>query len=264
MSFVFEKLVGAGNDFVFILEKDLPTNTERPTMVAKACQRNFGIGADGVAIIKEVDLSSHHFQWDFYNSDGSSAEMCGNAARCAVRFIANHYNISDCLIETAAGAVCGKIDDDKIEVSWELHSDKMVEVNVDLENFKTFQGFYINTGVPHFVIANSTREVTPEDCLEIQRHPRFGQSQTNVTLLETSDQGVNLTKTFERGVKGFTLACGTGVIASAFVLQKEHRQDEYFLQAPGGDLSVQLNGAKVTLRGPADLVFTGTYKAKEL
>ncbi len=263
MTLPFEKLVGAGNDFVFALHKNIPKDLDRSTFAKQICNRNTGIGADGLVIIHELETERFAFVWDFYNSDGSKAEMCGNAARCTVLFIHEHYQTDQCEFETMAGLVKGHYTPGHIEVSWKLTSDKMAEVDLDLENFKSFKGYYINTGVPHFVIHNQLNEISLKDCAEIQAHPKFGKEQTNVTLLDSLEDGVNSTKTFERGVKDFTLACGTGVIASAFVLQSQKKEDIYHLEAPGGSLSVKIDGTKVTLIGPAQRVFKGEYDLRK-
>lgn len=259
----FEKWVGAGNDFVFIMETELPSSVDRKKLAIEVCERNTGIGADGLVILSKKDSQHRLFAWDFYNSDGSKAEMCGNAARCTVKFIQSQFGFDECQFETQAGLVTGKVLENEVEVSWSIASNKMAEVSVDLENFKSFKGFYINTGVPHFVLLNQLNEVSRRDCAEIQAHPKFGDAQTNVTLLDTNNEGVNSTKTFERGVKDFTLACGTGVIASAFVLQNQHKLDQYELVAPGGKLKVKIDGTRVVLIGPAQLVFNGKFLVKE-
>ncbi len=258
----FDKLVGAGNDFVFIHHSDLPESIDRRLLAQEICHRNSGIGADGLVILHRGE-PANLFVWDFYNRDGSKAEMCGNAARCTVLFIHKHFQLNRCEFKTLAGTVQGAFNPGHIEVQWSLASEKMAELSIDLENFKTFKGFYINTGVPHFVLHNHVNEVTLQDCAEIQAHPRFGEDQTNVTLLDSDEDGVHKTKTFERGVKSFTLACGTGVIASAFVLKNIEEKDVYQLQAPGGVLSVKISGDSVTLIGPADFVFSGQYNLGE-
>ncbi len=262
MKLPFHKMVGAGNDFVFVREEHIPETADPAKLTAFLCGRQEGIGADGLAVFGVVDLEQRRFRWDFYNSDGSSAEMCGNAARCAVVYLAEVFDITDCTVETQAGPVSGKIIDGGASVSWELRSNQMKSCTVDLENFKSFQGYFMDTGVPHFVIFNTSVEATEQDCLEIQKHPQFGAAQTNVTFLETVD-GKNQTKTFERGVRTFTLACGTGVIASALVLENEEPQDLYQLVAPGGKLQVIIKQKSVTLIGPARSTFAGTFILKE-
>jgi diaminopimelate epimerase len=263
MNLPFTKWVGAGNDFIFILDKALPPSLPRPSLAKEICDRQFGVGADGLVIVKPLDVEESQFIWDFYNSDGSSAEMCGNAARCAIRFIHQNFGFQKSSFQSLAGLIEG-FDGDLVEVHWTIASDAMKKTTLKLENFKSFEGFFIDTGVPHFVLLNPGLDLTRDDCLAIQSHPQFGLKQTNVTVLDTESQApLCLTKTFERGVRGFTLACGTGVIASAFVLQNLKKQDQYNLRAPGGDLSVRIDGQKVTLIGPAEKIFEGTYPIKE-
>jgi diaminopimelate epimerase len=262
MMIAFEKLVGAGNDFVFLAQQDLPEAVSPSKLAKKICNRNSGVGADGLVILHQGDEKTS-FVWDFYNQDGSSAEMCGNAARCCVLYIHQLFGIDECEIQTLAGTVKGVFTPGHIEVSWSIPSDKMVDLSIDLESFKTFNGQFINTGVPHFVLTNQLGDVTLEDCQELQKHPKFAPEQTNVTFLDTDENGVYKTKTFERGVKNFTLACGTGVIASAFVLQAKQPADIYHLRAPGGKLSVKIDGPHVTLIGPAQRTFNGHYQLTE-
>ncbi len=261
----FKKFVGTGNDFVFLLEKDLPTDINRAQLAEFMCQRYFGVGADGLVIVSPSSTDKNFYLWDFYNSDGSKAEMCGNAARCATLFICSHFGGNSCEFETLAGVVAGLVGDDDVSVSWTLQSAVVKELEVDLENFKTFKGHFVNTGVPHFVLSSDRMDkVTKQDCLMIQAHPSFGPDQTNVTFLETTDEGINKTRTFERGVRDFTLACGTGVIASAFVLQGRKKKDLYELEAPGGKLKVRIEENRVTLIGSAIQVYEGQYKYKEV
>lgn len=259
----FAKLVGAGNDFVFVLESDLPPHIDRPQFSKEICSRNFGVGADGFVILSKKDRREGHFVWDFYNSDGSKAEMCGNAARCAVEFVAQKFSLEKCEFETLAGLVSGEKLTQGTAVQWDIGNNKTKALDIGLENFMNFKGHFINTGVPHFVITNPTPELTQNDCLAIQTHPQFGKANTNVTVLNVDNSGKARTKTFERGVKDFTLACGTGVIASAIVLEEMEKKDVYELEAPGGFLRVKLQQSIVTLIGPAKLTFTGQYPLKK-
>lgn len=257
MKLSFHKLVGAGNDFVFVKANDIAKQWDRRQLAKMICDRQWGIGADGFVIMEQQSGDSL-YQWDFYNSDGSSAEMCGNAARCAIRFIKDQFNNLPCQMETLAGTVHGDIQD-QVHVTWQVQTNQLKQQSVDLENFKTFEGFFINTGVPHFVILNRASDISLDDCLAIQQHPIFGEAQTNVTLLDIQEDGTQQTKTFERGVRNYTLACGTGVIASAFVLQNIKPQSLYELEAPGGVLGVQIQDKTVTLIGPGENVFSGHY-----
>lgn len=255
MTLAFDKLVGAGNDFIF-LSSDSRIDTENlPDLTRKLCDRHFGIGADGLVFIEK--LAGTLFKWHFYNSDGSSAEMCGNAARCSFQFIKKYFQINEAQMETLCGTVHGRVlSDTEVEVSWTLQNSILVEKSVELDSNRKVSGFFINSGVPHFVIFNP-ETYSQKELRLIQSHPAFGSTETNVTLLDNR-RGQNLTRTFERGVRDFTLACGTGVIASAFVLQHQCNKEIYYLSAPGGDLQVKLNGPEVFLKGSAQIIFYGT------
>ncbi len=260
MSLPFYKFVGAGNDFVFLEYKPPLANLNLSQLSKEICDRHFGIGADGLVAVETLSLLEKKFKWHFFNSDGSSAEMCGNAARCAFQFIHQVYNIKSASIEALCGTLTGEVNESEIKVSWDITSTNLEQLSVDI-NGKIVEGFFINTGVPHFVLLNQSEKITHNDCHIIQNHSQFAPSKTNVTFLDQS-QGTNKTRTFERGVADFTLACGTGVIASAFVLESVNKENIYTLQAPGGSLKVILDNTKVTLIGPAELVFTGKYQLR--
>lgn len=254
MTLQFQKYVGAGNDFVFALENQLPSGIDRIKLSKAICDPKLGIGADGFAVFKK--LSESDFEWDFYNNDGSRAEMCGNAARCAILFCQKNFSTNKSTIKTEAGIVSGQVlDANWVAVSWALEKMEPEKKSLTLSNGKTVEGLFVNTGVPHFVVQQEG--INGRDCLLIQEHEEFAPAQTNVTVLNPKD-GTNHTKSFERGVRAFTLACGTGVIASAIALSQQEKQDEYSLQAPGGPLKVRLGESEVTLIGPAQFVFDGS------
>ena len=254
MNLSFEKLVGAGNDFVFLNPIPQLESINLQELTIKLCDRHNGIGADGLVYLEKK--SPGKFIWQFFNSDGSSAEMCGNAARCAFLYIQTHYQLSSASMETLCGEVTGQVlGPEEVEVSWIIKDNILQKKSVKLNSGKTLEGFFINTGVPHFVLYNS-ETLTHKELLEIQQHPEFSPDETNVTLVDSLTD-LNKTQSFERGVRDFTLACGTGVIASAFVLQHFAEAKEYQLHAPGGELRVRIFENQVFLRGPAKTIFKG-------
>lgn len=263
MSIEFQKFVGAGNDFIFVNDSFFVSSEDRVRGAKDLCDRTWGIGADGLVIMTPLDQDSGRFRWDFYNNDGSRAEMCGNAARCAVAYCYENFGCQEIKLETAMGLVHGVYSKEKMDVSWVVPKGLLRQKQIDLES-KTIEGFFIDTGVPHFVILNQEKVLSREDCKLIQEHPSFAPQQTNVTLLDVDDKGTNKTKSFERGVKNFTLACGTGVIACAFVLENQKVLDSYTLQTPGGTLHVKIDGQKINLIGPAHKTFQGTLKERNL
>jgi diaminopimelate epimerase len=262
------KMSGAGNDFLFVnlfdsktrnQTKKLEKKLSRAELAKKLCRRHQSIGADGLIFIeKSKDLD---FQWDFYNSDGSHAEMCGNASRCAVRFAKEILRLKKTTVQfkTASGEVKGKLLG-ALRASVQLSAPKLHHegLSVDLRG-KKWLGTYLNAGVPQFVTEfkfRSPSEIDKAAALGIQTHKIFGPQQTNVTFIEILKKNRVRAVTFERGVKDFTLACGTGAIAAAFALvEKTKAQDTIFVEMPGGVLSVIFdNGGLACLEGDALLL----------
>ena len=220
-------------------------------------------GADGLAFVKHLKTSEGKtfLQWDFYNNDGSHAEMCGNAARCVVVYCADYYKSKICSLKTVIGDVAGELSKNGSAVTWKLKNTQPDLKTISLKTGKKIDGYFIDTGVPHFVVPDEpSGSFSSEICLSIQEHEFFSPRQTNVTLLSRQNSGPHLTRSFERGVKNFTLACGTGVIASALTLKVLNGGNQHSLQAPGGLLNVQIQSEnKVELEGPAKISFKGSY-----
>lgn len=248
----FYKLHGAGNDFIFFTDVKAD-----PRIVAQLCDRRTGIGADGVVWLYRKNTTM--FSWDFYNSDGSSAEMCGNAVRCAVRLIENIYAQKNIELMTLAGTVLGSHDGENISTSFLLAEDTIQEIK-NPAGGEFPKGYFLTTGVPHCVIPVTSIEniqLQTEKLIPHIRNPIFGLKGSNLTFAEFQSQPIKTT-TLERGVEAFTLACGTGVIATAKVYQTVFKTKEPLqLQSPGGVFKVRFDGLRATLVGPAELVFKG-------
>lgn len=260
----FQKLVGAGNDFVFISKQDLDPKVQLSSLAKKICDRRYGIGSDGLVVLQKG--STDDLEWEFFNSDGSLAEMCGNAARCVVRFAKENFNWDEFKFNTAIGPVLGiNLSDSETQVSWELQQIAGSEKTLAIKNFATLKGQLLNSGVPHFVMNEDQFPLNSLDCLEVQEHNDFAPSGINVTLYRPA-KGNNpvCTRSFERGVRDFTLACGTGVIATALALGAASSKQEMKLKAPGGLLRVQCQGHRVFLTGPAISVFKGQIPTRGL
>lgn len=250
------KLVGTGNDFLFIDGRSaLPGawgRTERPEIVRRLCDRHFGLGADGLVFVEDG-------RWDFYNTDGSHAEMCGNATRCFGRWASLNMGVSDVTFTTIAGPVRVSVEGDTVRSFLNF-----VHAHPRLERLQVagrdVSVYWIDTGVPHFVAKlASIDERDMEIIRELRWHKAGGPRGANVTLLEVVGPQSFKTVTYERGVEDFTLSCGTGVIAAAAVgLMIEGSQSlEAHVQAPGGELDVRFEKGfdGVTLIGPAVKVF---------
>jgi diaminopimelate epimerase len=268
----FHKLVGAGNDFIFIdlrapsrkqLFLRLTKNVSRSRLARRLCQRQEGVGGDGVVFIEASAKSD--FRWDFFNSDGSEADMCGNAARCAVRLNEKKSNTT-LEFETKRGVLRGRsLSKDLVLV--QLPRPKLITKRLSLVvQGKKVIGDFIDSGVPHFVVeTNWSINKTPsrEMAKRIQNHRVFGKSKTNVTFVSKRSSGARKTITYERGVCDFTKSCGTGALAAGFYLSAESKK-KIKLKTPGGPLVVQFIEDRCLLIGSAVKVFSGFLTKEQL
>lgn len=256
---------GAGNDFILLDNRERKI-TLTPAKVAQLCDRHRGIGADGVILLVPPNSQQADWAWEFYNSDGSTGEMCGNGARCFARFVkARTGSNNDFKFQTEAGVIQAKFRGEQITVNLTQPVDLRLNEQIAL-GAGTQLIHSLNTGVPHAVlfVPDADKAMVRELGPEIRRHPQFGPKGTNVNFVQVMAPGRIRVRTFERGVEGETLACGTGVTASALVAASvEHFGSPVKVQVQGGDeLEVsfeQANGvfSNVRLTGPADFVFEG-------
>ncbi len=266
------KLVGTGNDFLFIDARDeLPgpfAQIPRAEIVRKLCDRHFGLGSDGVVFVEQADAKYH---WDFYNTDGTHAEMCGNATRCLGRWAQLKLHLSSIEFQTLAGHVEVKVEGSNMSSYLHFVSAKARYMPLTVAGREV--GVYlIDTGVPHFVakvddIAKARMQL--EMIRELRFHREGGPRGANVTFLKVIGPSNFETVTYERGVEDFTLSCGTGVIAAAAVGLQWHDPNAALdssrptaqltadVTTPGGILSVRFEEdfAGVTLTGPALKVY---------
>lgn len=217
MDIPFVKMNGTGNDFILIDGRSgLLDGVDRPEFVRKVCRRREAIGADGVIVIENSEKAD--FSWDFYNSDGSVAEMCGNGARCAARF-ATMKKISgkEMVFETLAGMISAQVSGPDVRVKLTDPFDFTKEGTLKVEG-KNYRFSFINTGVPHTVLV--THDLDRADVIGLGRkirfHKRFKEAGTNVNFIQVKEGYVHV-RTYERGVEGETLACGTGSVACGIV-----------------------------------------------
>lgn len=257
---VFYKLHGAGNDFIFFTE-----GPASPQLVQKLCDRHRGIGADGVAWLKHD--GGELFSWDFFNSDGSSAEMCGNAARCAMRLIEKVYQRKEMKLKTLAGWVLGQVDGQDVRVSLNIDASTVKEVEYPAGS-DFLKGYLVNTGVPHCVIpTHRPHELGPrtKELRAFIKNSAFGAAGANLTFADFQSYPIQ-TVSLERGVEEFTQACGTGVIATARIYQYIYNKTGTLqLQSPGGAFKVSFDSSTVQgtahlaahLTGPAEIIFKG-------
>jgi len=271
-----EKYVGTGNDFIIVDGSQTMAaeilGLHRAEAVRRICHRQLGAGADGLIFLDRKKKDT--FSWEFYNSNGSTAKMCGNATRCVGRWAFRNHGLYKLDLMTAVGLV--RIEADEHEVTSYLEYLKLgfKEFAAESDGKRTVATF-VNTGVPHAVIELDT--IDRASSVEMRKiinafrfHPGAGSEGTNVTFLQRdpggSKQGELLltTTTFERGVEGFTLSCGTGVLAAAAVTLRMAQVSDAGLpqiickvKTPGGELTVRYGtrweGA--SLMGPADFIY---------
>lgn len=279
MGIKITKMQGCGNDFVILdYEEFKKLGLEMSEAAKKLCDRNFGIGADGL-IIPNTNCAEADIGWFFYNSDGTTAQMCGNGMRCFAKYVydkklVNQKNFS---VQTLAGIIKPQIlDDGNVRVNMSkpiLESSKIPFLPLDNLNYKisieekTFIGNAVSMGNPHFVIFVS-KDDNPMVLAKkygpyIETSEEFPEK-TNVEFVKIiSPKEIELA-VWERGC-GITLACGTGACASvvAGILNNKLEQS-VVVNLPGGKVNIDWEGSKndfdknVYLTGPAEYSFFAT------
>jgi diaminopimelate epimerase len=267
-SIPFVKMNGAGNDFVVIDNRSLRF-TITSEQIAQLCNRHFGIGADGVLVVEPAHQAEVDFRMRYYNADGGEAEMCGNGARCFARFVhpLRRLNAEQVRFLTPAGLIVGEYVGDEVRVSLTEPIETQLHQRADF-GWGEIEYHFMNTGVPHAVIF--VPEAASADVVAqgraVRRSTIFPRG-TNVNFVQVTDSGKLIVRTYERGVEDETLACGTGVVASALVTNRVHRLAlPLCVKVRGGDLltvDAHADGDAfhdVKLTGPATEIFSGEIK----
>ena len=286
MELAFTKMHGLGNDFIVI--EDLDAGLEfSPEAVQWFCNRHFGIGADGMILVRRATSPDADFYMHYVNSDGTLAEMCGNGVRCFAKYLVDREFVErDCneiVVETLGGLKPISIarDDDGVlclatvdmgapklsaeEVPTTLSGDPVLNVALETEA-GTFDVTCVSMGNPHCVIWVDDVETAPVRIVGpmIEEHPAFP-NRTNVEFAQLDADGTIRLRVWERGC-GETLACGTGACATlvaASLAEKVGR--EATIELPGGELAIRWDedSGHVFMTGTALEVFTGTLPIGE-
>lgn len=265
MNLRFTKMNGAGNDFILV---DNRSGTLRltPEQIVRLCHRQRGIGADGLFLLVPSRTGQGDWAWDFYNSDGSTADMCGNGARCFARFIQRIAGANGKVsFETGAGVIRATFSGDRVTVN--LTNPHGLRLGEQVTLASGTQAIHsLNTGVPHAVlfVPDADKAMVQNLGAEIRYHAHFAPKGTNVNFVQILGPNRIRVRTYERGVEGETLACGTGVTASAIIAAKLHGfKPPVQVQVQGGDI-LEVNFTdegdsftNVLLTGPADFAFDG-------
>lgn len=256
----FYKYHGAGNDFILFDNREKRVNLSREDIVY-LCDRNLGIGGDGLMLLEKVE--NYDFSMKYFNPDGSNEMMCGNGGRCIIAF-AHKLGIIQDKTEFLApdGVHTGEI------ISWENNKYRIKLSLKDINQIKEYKdGYFVDTGATHFV--TFLDDIASIDIIskgrEIRYDSRFEFAKgVNANFVEINkDNSLNI-RTYERGVEAETLACGTGITASAlaFVYKNNLTSNSIEVNAKGGNLRVSFEknnrGFKnIQLEGEAQMVYKG-------
>ena len=263
----FTKLTGSGNDFVFVdarTDAALEAVAMDPAAIAAACDRRFGVGADGVVVLRPDPV--HPFRIRYFNADGTQANLCGNATLCTVR-LATHLGIADpagFTFESDAGELRGWLrPDGQPEVDLNPFDRLEHSVGIPLAPGERRMGFGFPT-VPHLVV-----EVDDLDAVDVAargpvlRHEPSFERGTNVNWVAQTPAGWAM-RTFERGVEGETLACASGATTCAAVLRAwgVTGDETRFRTRSGRTLTIRYRqtpqGEVPSISGEGRIVFMGT------
>lgn len=255
MKIKFSKYNGAGNDFIVI--DDRKNNIEiNSSLIEKLCNRNFGIGGDGLILIKES--KSTDFEIFHYTSDGNLGSLCGNGSRCAISFAYKNKIIGK---KTRFDAFDGMH-------NAEIINDNLVkmEMKINSDIIENEYGIWLDTGSPHLVIEKDNTDELDVNLLgsSIRYNEYYKKEGVNVNFIEKVSNETFKIRTYERGVENETLACGTGSTASAICMSYlgKSESNNITMKCRGGDLKVGFVSkdnlfTNISITGPAKLVFEG-------
>lgn len=277
----FEKYQGAGNDFVIVSEKELIEKgiPEYGEFASQVCNRHFGIGADGLIILKYVASMPFMF---FFNADGSQAPMCGNGIRCFSHYLVNNHLVdgNEFVVKTVPGDLTIRVnyDEEKDDFSARVNMGKPIFnikelINTEKEQFlrekinidgKEIEISYIFMGTDHSVIfVNDFSDYDIDEIgKKIENYTDLFPKKVNVNFVKVYDRKRMEVITWERGA-GRTLACGTGATASAVLAGTFGFVDNKVnVKVPGGQLVIEYEGGEnnAFMTGPSEKIAEGLYK----
>lgn len=247
--------------------RDHSLSRDYSVLAKKVCERKFSIGADGLLILEKSPDAD--FRMIYYNADGSRAEMCGNGARCIARF-AYLLKVAPAKMNfaTDAGMLWAEIKGETVKLKMSTPKDLRLDFPARFEDGKEFHLSFINIGVPHAVLMVNDLDKTEVQELgkAIRSHKEFAPAGTNADFVYHRDNHTLFIRTYERGVEGETLSCGTGAVAAALICAaKELVESPVVCQPRSGEtLKVYFQPGKesgtfkeVFLEGPATICFKG-------
>lgn len=274
----FSKMQAAGNDFILMngmIEKSSNWNET----AKKVCDRHFGIGADGLMFCEKS--SKADIKMNYFNSDGSRGEMCGNGIRCFAKFVYDNEIVkeNEFSVETDAGikyikldiGVSGEIEYLKVNmekvdfrgksVPCTIKKENILEEEIVIGNKKVIFSSVL-MGVPHTTIfVENFEEYDVNETGSLMEKADIFPEKTNVNFAKVTDDDTIMIKTWERGA-GRTLGCGTGCCATAALAHKlgKIKKDKIKLLAEGGELFIEIGkDYEITMSGKAETICRGEF-----
>ena len=250
MKIKFQKYQGTGNDFIIINNNRLSFPNKNKDLIRCLCDRKFGIGSDGLILINPSAKTD--FEMLYFNSDGNLGSMCGNGARCSVKFAQNQKIIkSNTIFNACDGNHNATINKDLITLSMKP-VDKIKTFNNDL---------FLDTGSPHYIriVENIEDFDVYNEGKLIRNSSEFKDEGVNVNFVQIISENEFSVRTFERGVEDETLSCGTGVTAVALAMfhLKKTNSKKLKIKTRGGELTVEFNNSE---NGYSEIYLTGSVK----
>jgi diaminopimelate epimerase len=225
MKIRFSKYHGAGNDFVLIDNRKnfFPVNDS--SLIERLCNRRTGVGADGVLLLELSQVADYKMR--IFNADGSQPSMCGNGIRCLIDFLIGFDNTVDFEIEICNRILKCRKFENTIGVNLGMPQVSHWPIELALDTGKV-QAYILNTGVPHAVIFVENILEMPflNVAQEVRWHSAFLSEGVNVNFAQIDADAAIMVRTYERGVEGETLACGTGAAAVAWTAMQLHGLNE--------------------------------------
>ncbi len=268
----FSKYQGLGNDFI-IFEHDRIKEYNYSQLAKDVCNRHFGIGADGMAIVKH----DKYWEMPFYNADGSEAPMCGNASRCVADYVKKYHNQTDDFVLVTKGAKLRMSyvgDEVSVNLGNPLYSPREVPVDWDSDEFISqeivvngrkikISAVFMTTSHCVVFLDNFNKYDLSSLGEKIENHHLFPKN-INVNFVIVKDKDSLIQKTWERGV-GMTLACGTGASASVAIANKLGLvNDKVKVQMDGGSLVIEVNkDREIVMQGEVAEIARGKYFYEE-
>lgn len=281
MTLKFTKYHGLGNDFILIDNRHQSEPLITPEQAIKLCDRNFGIGADGV-IFALPGTSTTDYTMRIFNSDGSEPQMCGNGIRCLAKFIAqleNRQEITDPVsykIDTLAGVITPQLQSDgqvkvdmglprltakEIPTTIATAEEKVVNIPLEVAG-QSWNVTCVSMGNPHCItFVEDVAAIKLSEIGPLFEHHSVFPERTNTEFIQVVNRNYIKMRVWERGA-GATLACGTGACASVVAgVLTENCDSVVTVELPGGCLDIEWSNQDqhLYMTGPAQQVFTGEY-----